>query len=136
MKNLVFVVLSLAVLAGLFLWFRPQPLKPVLIQAESNRAAMSEPLSAPLPKLFELVVKDGKLLSGAALIQVQQGEALTLRITSADADELHLHGYDLRLKLPAAQAAELRFVADRSGRFEYELHHAQVSLGVLEVLPR
>lgn len=122
----IFPVLGVLILAGLFLLFRPT----------APPATPSVPVAAPALRLFELRVQQGRLISGPALIQVEQGEPVTLEITSDHADELHLHGYDLQLALPAGQPARLSFTAERSGRFEYELHHAHRELGVLEVRPR
>lgn len=136
MKNLALVIVALALLAGLFLWLRPAPAVPPAAPAGTTASALPAAATAPVVQVFDLKIKDGKLLSGPERIEVQQGDTLTLRITSDHADELHLHGYDLTLALPAGQAAELRLVADRSGRFEYELHHAHQGLGALEVLPR
>lgn len=147
MKNLFILLVGVALLAGLFLFMKPEavPTAPVAAAtpATANGAgptAFNSPPSAAadsaVPKLFELIVEKGRLASGPAVIQVQQGESLTLRITTDHDDELHLHGYDLTLPLHANQAAELQLLADRSGRFEYELHHAHSDLGALEVLPR
>lgn len=144
MKNIVVILVGLALLAGLFWVMKPAPTAPVaalpsaaLPQQPSNIAA-PEPAAAPAPvaQLFELIVQDKKLISGLPVISVLQGTPLTLRITSDHADELHLHGYDLTLTLPKGQPAELSFVADRSGRFEYELHHSHLDLGALEVQPQ
>lgn len=142
MKNWLLPLIAIAVLTGLFLWMRPAP-PPVLVAtpapAETTAAVpvVNPPVpAAPAAQLFELVVRDKKLLSGPAVLSVAEGTSVTLRITVDHHDELHLHGYDLTLKLPTAQAAELSFVADKSGRFEYELHHSHVDLGVLEVQPQ
>lgn len=143
MKNWLLPVLAAVVLAGLFLWMRPAP-PPALETAPTVAAtAASQPVVpvppvavAPVAQVFELVVKEKKLISGPAVFSVTQGTPVTLRITVDHHDELHLHGYDLTLKLPTAQTAELSFVADKSGRFEYELHHSHVDLGVLEVQPQ
>ena len=141
MKNILALLIGAALLVGLFLWFRPTPPAPLPlpIAAEPLAAVVATPVavaSAPVTQTFEIVVAGGKLASGPAVISVAQGTPVTLRITTDHADELHLHGYDLTLKLPKGQAAELSFVADRSGRFEYELHHAHLDLGALEVQPR
>ena len=143
MKNLLVLLLGSALLAGLFLWFKPAPSPiPLPIAATQLAAVVATPVAAtsapvvPATAVFEIVVAGGKLASGPAVISVTEGTPVTLRITTDHADELHLHGYDLTLKLPKGQAAELSFVADRSGRFEYELHHAHLDLGALEVQPR
>lgn len=142
MKTWLLPVLAIGLLAGLFVWMRPAPPPPAasvpaagLTSAPPSAAAPTEP-AAPVPQVVELTVKNKALASGPAVLSVLEGTPVTLRITVDHHDELHLHGYDLTLKLPSGQAGELSFVADRSGRFEYELHHAHVVLGVLEVQPR
>ena len=144
MKNALVALLGLALLVGLFFWMKPQP--PVTAAtptatANTEAPAAAEPAAvaapaAPPTQLVELVVKDKRLVSGPAVISVVQGTTVTLRITTDHHDELHLHGYDLTLKLPTAEPAELSFLADRSGRFEYELHHSHLTLGALEVQPQ
>ena len=147
MKNALVLLLGLAVLAGLFVWMKPAPppapavaaATPAAASAESTDAvAVPQPAApaAPVPQVFELVVKEKRLASGPQVITVTEGTSVILRITTDHHDELHLHGYDLTLKLPTASTAELSFVADRSGRFEYEMHHSHFTLGVLEVQPR
>jgi len=101
-----------------------------------STATQAPAVNVPTPRIFELVIAGGKLQSGPGLIQLQQGEVVTLKVTSDRNDELHLHGYDLHAHLQAHTPATLSFKADRSGRFDYELHQAQVALGVLEVQPR
>jgi hypothetical protein len=81
-------------------------------------------------------VRDGKRISGPAVFQVRQGEQVTLRIESNANDELHVHGYDLKLKLKGGEPATLEFAAARSGRFELELHKRHTQLGALEVYPQ
>ena len=145
MKNWLLPLVAVAVLAALFLWMRPAPLPavaapmpaaPLAATAETQPAAVPPPPAAPTAQRFELVVKDKKLISGPAVLSVVQGTPVTLGITVDHHDELHLHGYDLSLKLPTAQRSELSFVADKSGRFEFELHHSHLDLGVLEVQPQ
>ena len=139
MKNTAVIIVGLLLLAGLFWWLKPAPPPVPATAPAAVLAAPLQPAAAPAASAaqrFELVVKDGKLLSGPTVISVPQGTPVTLRITVDHHDELHLHGYDLTLKLPTATPAELSFVADRSGRFEYELHHAHVDLGALEVQPQ
>lgn len=142
MKNIVMILVSLALLAGLFWWMKPsQSIAPVAVApTAATPDAVAAPVTAaptsPVPQQFDLVVKDKKLVSGPAVISVPQGTPVTLRITVDHHDELHLHGYDLTLKLPTATVAELSFIADKSGRFEYELHHSHLDLGALEVQPQ
>ena len=111
-------------------------LKPDAAPVQSGPAAVAAVVSTPQELRIDLVVQDGRRVSGPELIQAMQAQPIRLRVTSNRADELHLHGYDLRLKLQPGVAAGLSFNATLSGRFEYELHHAHAALGVLEVQPR
>jgi heme/copper-type cytochrome/quinol oxidase subunit 2 len=87
-------------------------------------------------QVFDIVVQQGKRVSGAGVLKVQQGEDVTLHITSDTADEFHLHGYNLLVQLRPHQTATLHFIAKLAGRFTYELHKSDLELGALEVYPR
>ncbi|MEK6807352.1 MAG: hypothetical protein AABY95_11995 [Pseudomonadota bacterium] len=128
MKNLFLLALALAALSALFVWMRPAS-TPVAV-------AVQPVVVTPASKTFELIVRDQRLLSGDAVLKVSEGERVVLRVTTDHADELHLHGYDLSLKLKANVPGELKFIAGRSGRFDFELHHSHVDLGALEVAPK
>ena len=126
-KVLLPVLAAALLLAGLYKGLKShQPAPP---------AASSADAPQPAPLTVELRVQDGRRIAGPERIAAQQGQTVRLRVTSNRADELHLHGYDLTLKLEPEVLAELRFPAHLSGRFEYELHHAHQALGVLEVQP-
>jgi hypothetical protein len=126
---------TVALLAGLYVYFRPQPVRtPPPAEATAPPAGVSN-AGTPLRMEFELTVADGKLVSGPAVIQVAQGTEVTIRIRSDRADEWHLHGYDLHARIDPNEPAELKFTADKSGRFGYELHGAHLDLGALEVRP-
>lgn len=94
------------------------------------------PAPASLPRMFALEVRGGVPVPAPLAMRVRQGDQVVLRVRSDRDDELHVHGYDLRLDLRAGVPGELRFTADRSGRFDCELHHAGAALGALEVVPR
>ena len=100
-------------------------------------AAVEKPLTAPAQiRSFEYEVAQGRRLSGPEVIQVRQGDELSLKVSVDQADELHLHGYDLHAQLRPGEPALLHFRAEHSGRFEFELHRSGLQLGVLEVLPQ
>ena len=124
-----FLVLSVAVLAALYLFARPAPEAPPPVAATPAAPA------AVQVREFEFEVLGGKV-RGPLGLAVREGERVTLRVRSDVADELHVHGYDLSAPLPAGEAVALNFVASKAGRFEVELHHAHLELGALEVHPR
>lgn len=119
------VALAVLVCGGLWFVFRPAavPVAAVAVPAASEKA-------------FAFVIRDGKRISGPESFRVRQGEQVTLRIESNASDELHLHGYDLKLAIRAGEPATLQFAASRSGRFGVELHEHHTELGALEVYPQ
>lgn len=154
-----FLVAGVALLAGLFFFFKPKPeaepvtppapesataAAPVAAAApEAAAAAAAAPVVATTPaaaavrqRVFELVVKDGKLISGPEVLTAREGDQILIRVTSDRNDRLHLHGYDFEMQVKANETTDLAFKATRSGRFEYELHKAHVDLGALEVQPK
>lgn len=118
MKIILYGVIALVIVSGLFWAFKPD----------------SE--TAPLPGVFTLVVKNKARVSGPETLTVKQGDTVTIRITSDVPEELHLHGYDKSVDLEKDVQAELVFVADITGRFPYELEKSKTEIGALEVLPK
>lgn len=69
-------------------------------------------------------------------IEVEEGDRVTLRLTSEAPVEVHLHGYDLEREVSPGETATLSFEAELTGRFEIEDHETGTGLGVLLVQPR
>ncbi|MGH8504560.1 MAG: hypothetical protein ACRETM_01180 [Stenotrophobium sp.] len=132
-RNLLFICLAIVVLAGLFLLLKPAP-QTAVPQTVATQA--QQPAPSPAPQVFDIVVRDGRRVAGPALIEVHEGDEVVLRVTCDHDDELHLHGYDLHLQLHAGVPGELKFKAVHSGHFDYELHHLDLELGALNVLPQ
>ncbi|MGH8460498.1 MAG: hypothetical protein ACRESS_02715 [Stenotrophobium sp.] len=142
-KNaLLFIGIALAIAVGLFLLLKPADTAPATaatVAAASLKAPDAVTATAvpvPVPQVFDIGVRGGQRVSGPAQIRVQVGDDVVLRVTSDHDDELHLHGYDLLLALHANVPGELRFKAVHSGHFDYELHHADLELGALDVMPQ
>jgi len=150
LKPVAFVVVSLIVLVALWIYFKPQ-FPEQQAQDGAKAAGVAAPGAMGVPAgarsaevgtpsvradVFDLTIKGGKLRSGPEVLQVHQGERVTLNIRSDSRDELHLHGYDLHAQLGPGETASLQFIADRTGRFGMELHKAHSELGALEVYPR
>lgn len=88
-------------------------------------------------RVFRVTLSGGSAPEGAPTFRVREGDSVTLEITSDRALEVHLHGYDLQLRLQPGKEASLRLEARHSGRFPAEGHGAAatVPLFYLEVLP-
>jgi hypothetical protein len=113
------LIITVAVLVGLFF-----VLKPKAQEVSSNE------------KTFRLEIKDKKIVSGPTTLSATQGDSVTIKLKSDIAEEFHLHGYDRSVDLVPNSEVELKFVADLSGRFEFELEMAKLELGALEVQPK
>lgn len=135
LKAWLFPATGVLVLASLFLLFKPRDEVPLETGVAEPQAA-GLVAAPPQARVFDLVVEQGRLVSGPAVVALRQGDQIVLSVSSDQDDELHLHGYDLSLSLKAGVPGSLRFTADKSGRFEYELHHAHMELGALEVQPQ
>jgi hypothetical protein len=88
------------------------------------------------PPTISLVVKGGQVVAGPQVYRLKRDDDVTLDVVSDQADELHVHGYDLQIKLEANQRRTVKFVAKRTGRFNIELHKSGAELGVLEIYPK
>jgi hypothetical protein len=82
-----------------------------------------------------LRVAGGKLVDGPKVIRLKRNAAVVLTVLSDTADEVHVHGYNLSLKLVPNETATLRFIAKHTGRFTFELHKAGTELGAFEIYP-
>jgi len=71
-----------------------------------------------------------------AEINAEEGDSMTLRLTSESPVEVHVHGYDLEGDVLPGEETKLSFEADASGRFEIEDHETEAQLGTLLVQPR
>ncbi|HSX29737.1 MAG TPA: hypothetical protein VLE73_04225 [Candidatus Saccharimonadales bacterium] len=119
-KYIVFVVVAIAVLVGLFVLLRPK---------DSTQPSTSA------TKSFVLVVKGKRLAEGPQTLTVKKGDVVAIAITSDEEEELHLHGYDKSVDLEPNKQATLRFTADKTGNFPYELEHSKTDIGSLQVQP-
>ena len=97
--------------------------------------AISLGTQAQVKVTIELVARSGRRASGPDVVRLKKGDLIMLTVTSDVADELHLHGYDLHLRLLPDHPATLSFTAARTGRFSAELHKAGAKLTTLEIYP-
>jgi hypothetical protein len=85
--------------------------------------------------LVMIVVRDGKPAGGIRRLEMSKGTDFTLIVRSDVADEVHLHGYDLKRDAAPGQPARFSFRADLVGRFEIELEDRGVQIAELTVEP-
>jgi hypothetical protein len=93
--------------------------------------AMATPTRTPPPK-----PKPPLLLGGRErTLSFDQGDTVRFRVRHGEAEEVHIHGYDIKKDLAANETANVSFEASIPGIFEVELEHSGTPLGRLKVEP-
>lgn len=95
--------------------------------------ATSAPSSSAADVTLSFTVTGGKATPGFQQVDVSKGQTVSITVTSDTADELHVHGYDKEVELPAGTPATVTFVADQTGQFEVETHESGLRLASLVV---
>lgn len=94
------------------------------------------PAQAPeKPEPEQIEVKGGEPVGGIKKIEVEKGDRVEIEVTSDEADDAHLHGYDIQEELTPGKTAKFRFKANLEGIYEIELHHHGTPIGRLTVKP-
>jgi hypothetical protein len=101
-------------------------------------------LAAAQEIVFDVRIENGRVPSDMRLIRIRQGDNVRLHFTSDKPIDLHLHGYDIELRVEPGKAADMAFTARAAGRFPVEQHkphtqghsHGDAPLVRIEVRPR
>ena len=95
----------------------------------STSEATATPTPKPKPKPPLLLAGSERTLS------FDQGDTVRFRVRHDEAEEVHVHGYDIKKDLAANETANVSFEASIPGIFEIELEHSGTPLGRLKVEP-
>ena len=77
--------------------------------------------AANAPVTIRVVVKGGKPVGGIQRATVKKGQKIAIVVHSDVADEVHVHGYDLKKDVAAGGTVRIVFPATIVGEFEAEL---------------
>ncbi len=97
--------------------------------AAGTAEATATPTPTPKPK--PPLLQAGK----EPTLSFDQGDTVRFRVRHGDAEEVHIHGYDISKELAANETADVSFKATIPGIFEIELEHSGTPLGRLKVEP-
>ena len=89
----------------------------------------------PPPRVDTIRIRDNGPVGDPKTIEYDSGETVRLRFTSNTASEIHIHGYDKYVNVPAGGSARTRFKAEAEGIFEIEDHGTGAILAKLQVSP-
>ena len=127
-RTVVVIVLVVLGLGVLFLALRPDSTSPE--DDDPTETSAGEPQE----RIYDVAIQSGTMNPDE--ISVQEGDFVTLRLSSESPVEIHLHGYDLEGDVLPGEEIDLSFEADATGRFEIEDHETETQLGTLLVQPR
>ncbi len=83
-----------------------------------------------------IVVRDGEPVGGIKQLEYTAGEEIRFKVSGDEAEEIHVHGYDLMKDIPAGGGTvEFDFPAEIEGIFEAELEGQGVQILELTVNP-
>lgn len=82
---------------------------------------------------FNISVSGNK--SNLGDISATQGDTIQMTVSCDKAEEIHLHGFDLKFECKPGQPVSKTFKADRTGQFEYEIEDTSTHLGNLTITP-
>jgi len=68
-------------------------------------------------------------------LNAKEGDTVSFRVVNDEAEEVHVHGYDVTQELEPGKVETLSFRADINGIFEIELEGSGTLLAQLKVVP-
>lgn len=109
---------------------QPYSAKVACAELEGSSAETAE---GPVPTIE---VKGGEPVGGIQDLEFDAGEQVRFKVTGDEAEEIHLHGYDLSEEIPqGGGTVEFDFPAEIEGIFEIELEEQAVQIAELQVNP-
>jgi hypothetical protein len=73
---------------------------------------------------------------GVTKLRYTKGDQVRFRVRTKDADEVHVHGYNIEKETQPGKTLTISFKATINGIFEIELHHTDAQIGQLTVNPK
>jgi hypothetical protein len=142
MRRLLIVAGALVVAAVLFVVLRPDddnagsPAPTTTATTTTPTTTVPPPPPAPPPPArVRIVVKGGKPVGGVRRVTVAKGRRVVLLVSSDIAEEVHLHGYDVKRDVAPGKPARLAFRATIVGTVEVELEHSGIPLARITTQP-
>jgi hypothetical protein len=89
--------------------------------------------SATGPVTIRVEIEDGKPVGGIQRATAKKGQNVAIVVRSDVADEVHVHGYDLKRDVPAGGTVRIAFPATIAGVFEVELEQRGLQIAELTV---
>jgi heme/copper-type cytochrome/quinol oxidase subunit 2 len=109
--------------------------------ASTTTTTSAEPTSTGEPTttagfsgtVIEAKVTGDQVETASRRVRVSRGEKVRIQVEADHAEEVHVHGYDLKKDVAPGRPAVIEFTADAPGVFEVELEEAALRLFELQV---
>jgi hypothetical protein len=140
MRVLLILAAAAAVAAGLFFVLRPDngndnASGSTTTSTTSTSTTTTRPPAPPPPANVRIVVRGGEPVGGVRNVTVSKGRQVVLIVTSDVADEVHLHGYNLKRDVAPGSPARLPFRSTIVGTVEVELEQRGLPLARITTQP-
>lgn len=143
MRNALIVAAAVIVAAGLFIVLRPDNgndnasgnTTTTGTTTSSSTTTSTAPPAPPPPANVRIVVRGGEPMDGIRNVTVSKGRRVVLIVDSDVADEVHVHGYNLKRDVTPGTPARLPFRATINGTVEVELEQRGVPLARITTQP-
>src|SRR3954449_3895168 len=104
--------------------------------SETGSTSTATSTSTPaVPASQTINVVNGQPQGGVKTVTFKKGDQAVLKVNSDTADEIHVHGYDLKKDVEKGGSVTFTFKATIDGRFEVELENAGTQIANLEITP-
>jgi FtsP/CotA-like multicopper oxidase with cupredoxin domain len=100
---------------------------PTAAAGDGEESPTPTPTATPKPPLLQA----GKVRT----LTYHQGDTVRFRVRNETAEEVHVHGYDIKQELEPNQTATVSFKASITGIFEIELEGSAAEIAELKVEP-
>lgn len=115
------IVVAAALLAACGSAGQPEPAAPA-DNAAAPAAAVAATAMPAGPVIIDLDIANRAIALTRQDLRANQGDTVSLRITSDEPGEIHLHGYNLTAAVSPDAPGELTFRADTAGAFGINFH--------------
>jgi len=106
------------------------------LEGGGAEAASGDESSSGGGEVVTVVVRNGEPVGGIAELEFNAGEEIRFKVEGDEAEEIHVHGYDLMKEIPeGGGTVEFDFPAEIEGIFEAELEGKGVQIAQLTVNP-
>ncbi len=104
-------------------------------ELEGAAASGEEGASGEAGDVPTIEVRNGEPVGGIQTLEFSAGEEVRFRVSSDEAEEIHVHGYDIAKDVPAGGTIEFDFPAELEGIYEAELEGQGVQIAELRINP-